>query len=286
MRLAMGRVAGDPARVIGRNSAGDGQKVLDVDAHHHFLGAIAGTSLAAILSEESTDILRGYADGRFALTMDPIDGSGSIGVGAPLGALFAIFPAAGGGAEFCLAGRHALAAAYVSFGHSTDIGLTMGDGLCLATLDPRDGQFYVTDENPVLPSKTNMIALNASNERYWPSGLQRYAGELRAGRDGPRRQDANMRWLAAAVGELHRTLLKGGVFLYPADSRPGYAEGRLRLLYEAVPIAMLIEAAGGAATDGRRRILDIIPTRPHQNVPLVFGARDEVAYIHECLAEA
>jgi fructose-1,6-bisphosphatase I len=283
IRLSIGRVGGDPARVIGRNSAGDDQKALDFAAHEHFIAALDGSSLAAILSEEADEIVPGVPDGRFALAMDPVDGSGSIGIGAPLGALFAVFPAAGGGAEFRLAGRHAVAAAYVSFGHSIDIGLTMGDGVCLATLDPRDGRFHVTDENLCLPPATDMIAMNASNERHWPEALQLYAAELRAGCAGPRGRDANMRWLAAAVGELHRILLKGGVFLYPADQRPGYAEGRLRLLYEAVPIALMVEAAGGAATDGLRPILDIEPVDPHQNVPLVFGAREEVAHIRNRL---
>jgi len=285
-RLAMGRLADDPARVVGHNSAGDAQKALDVGAHEHFVAALDGASVSAILSEEAPEIVPCDPKGRFAVAMDPIDGSGSIGIGAPLGALFAVFPAEQGGAEFRLPGRHAVAAAYVSFGHSTDIGVSLGDGVCMATLDPRDGRFHVTDDKVMLPNRTDMIALNASNERHWSAGLQRYAAELRAGREGPRGRDSNMRWLASAVGELHRILLKGGAFLYPLDQRPAYTIGRLRLLYEAVPIAFLIEAAGGSATDGINPILDLVPRDLHQNVPLFFGARDEIARIHDHLTRA
>ena len=279
-RLAMGRVAGDPARITGTNTAGDAQKVLDLAAHHHFLDALEGTSVAAVLSEEVHEIVPRDPAARYALAMDPVDGSASIGLGLPLGALFVVFPAADGGTEFRLPGRRAVAAAYVSFGHSTDLGISFGDGVCLSTLDPRDGRFHVTDPDLRLSPHADMIALNASNERHWPPGLQAYAAELRAGREGPRGRDANMRWLAAAVGELHRILLTGGAFLYPGDGRPGYSHGRLRLMYEAVPIAFLVEAAGGAATDGRTPILDIVPDDPHRNVPLFFGARDEIARIH------
>jgi fructose-1,6-bisphosphatase I len=282
-RLALGRIAGDPARLVGQNTGGDAQKALDVAAHDHLLDALRGASVATVLSEEAEGIEPLDPEGRFAVAMDPIDGSGSIGIGAPLGALFVVFPAADGGAAFRLPGRRAVAAAYVSFGHSTDIGLSVGDGLCLATLDPRDDRFHVTDTDLRLPETAGMIALNASNERHWPAGLQGYAAELRAGRDGPRGADANMRWLAAAVGELPRILLKGGAFLYPADSRKGYENGRLRLLYEAIPIAFLVEAAGGAATDGIHPILDILPGDPHQNTPLCFGARHEIARIRDHL---
>lgn len=282
-RLAMGRLAGDPSRIVGRNSAGDAQKALDVAAHDHFVAALRGASVAAILSEEAPDILRCDPAGHFAVAMDPIDGSGSIGIGAPLGALFTVFPAADGGAEFLLPGRRAMAAAYVSFGHSTDLGVSLGKGVCMATLDPRDRVFRVTDYNVRLPDQTDMIAVNASNERHWPAGLQRYAAELRAGLMGPRGRDSNMRWLAAAVGELHRILLRGGAFVYPSDRRPGYGAGRLRLLYEAVPIAFLIEAAGGDATDGVHPILDIEPADLHGYVPLCFGVRDEVARIRDHL---
>ena len=282
-RLALGKVAGDPARLVGRNTGGDAQKALDIAAHDHFLAALRGASVATALSEEAPEIETLDPAGRFAVAMDPIDGSGSIGTGAPLGALFVVFPAADGGASFTLPGRRAVTAAYVSFGHSTDLGFSFGENVCLATLDPRDDRFHVTETDMRSPETATMIALNASNERHWPEGLQHYAAELRAGRDGPRGDDANMRWLAAAVGELHRILLKGGAFLYPADRRKGYEAGRLRLLYEAIPIAFLIEAAGGAATDGLHPILDIVPDDPHQHTPLCFGARAEIARIRDHL---
>lgn len=153
----------------------------------------------------------------------------------------------------------------------------------IATYDGDD--FRMVAEDVKLKPTASTLAYNASNERHWSPGLKKWAEDVRAGKDGPRGRNFNMRWLAAAVGELHRILLQGGAFLYPADQRDGYRDGRLRLAYEAVPIACLIEAAGGSATDGTSRILDLIPRTPHQNVPLVFGAREEVEMIGKYLAE-
>lgn len=280
-RLAAGRLPGDPAAPCGQNESGDVQKALDVGAHDHILAALAGLGVRHMLSEEAEEVELLDPEGQFDLAIDPIDGSGSIGIGAPLGMLFAIYPT--GPADFRRPGSEAIAAGYASFGHSLDFGFTAGQGVQIATYDGSD--FRMTAQDVRLSAKASTIAYNASNERHWSPGLQRWVAELRAGADGPRGRDFNMRWLAAAVGELHRILLKGGAFLYPADRREGYREGRLRLAYEAVPIACLIEAAGGRATDGTKRILDLVPEAPHQNVPLVFGASEEVDIIKTYLSE-
>ncbi|EPX75677.1 class 1 fructose-bisphosphatase [Salipiger mucosus] len=280
-RLGAGKLPGDPAAACGQNESGDVQKALDVGAHDHVLAALAGRGVRHVLSEEAEAVELVDPDGAFDLAIDPIDGSGSIGIGAPLGMLFAIYPT--GPADFRRPGREAVAAGYASFGHSLDFGFTAGQGVQIATHDGRD--FRIAARDVRLKHQASTIAYNASNERHWSPGLQAWATELRAGAEGPRGRDFNMRWLAAAVGELHRILLKGGAFLYPADRREGYREGRLRLAYEAVPIACLIEAAGGRATDGTRRILDLLPDSPHQNVPLVFGAAEEVGIIERHLSE-
>lgn len=278
-RLALGALPGDPGAVVGTNDSGDRQKALDIAAHDHMLAALRRTSVRAVLSEEAADVVALDRGGDWDVAIDPIDGSGSIGIGAPLGLLFAVFPAGG---TFLRPGREVVAAGYVAFGHSVDMGFSVGRGLDMATLDAA-GTFRVTRTGVSLPPAASMIAFNASNYRHFPPGLRRYVDELFDGRQGPRGRDFNMRWLAAAAGELHRILNRGGAFLYPADARPGYRDGHLRLIYEAFPIAFLVEQAGGAATDGVAPILGRTPESLHQTTPLVFGARTEVDEIRRCL---
>ncbi|AUG55946.1 class 1 fructose-bisphosphatase [Thalassospira marina] len=280
-RLAAGKLPGDPAALCGENESGDAQKALDVGAHNHILAVLKGRGVRHMLSEEAEQVELLDPAGAFDIAIDPIDGSGSIGIGAPLGMLFVIYPT--GPADFRRKGSEAVAAGYASFGHSLDFGFTTGQGVQIATHDGQD--FRMTARDVRLKPAASTIAYNASNERHWSPGLKQWAADLRAGADGPRGRDFNMRWLAAAVGELHRILLQGGAFLYPADQRKNYRQGRLRLAYEAVPIACLIEAAGGRATNGTDRILDLIGQTPHQNVPLVFGAAEEVDIIVKYITE-
>jgi fructose-1,6-bisphosphatase I len=180
-----------------------------------------------VLSEEAQEPILLDPDAPFDVVIDPIDGSGSIGTGLPLDLLYAVLPAAP--ENFARPGRVARAAGSVAFGHSVDMGLSLGDGVALATLDRAAGAFRITRQNVTIPRSSGLIAYNASNVRHWPAGLRAWAADVVASADGPRGRDANMRWLAAAVGELHRILLTGGVFVYPADARPGYARGRLLL---------------------------------------------------------
>ena len=281
-RLAEGRICGDPTAIVGINDSGDAQKALDLGAHDHMIAALRAAGVGRVLSEEAEAVIPLTPDAAFDVAIDPIDGSGSIGIGAPLGLLFTVLPAAPEG--FLRTGRAVVAAGYASFGHSCDFGFSIGQGTHIATLDPSQARFRLTHETIRLPDQAKTIAYNASNERHWPPGLQAWAQDLRAGKDGPRGRDFNMRWLAAAVGELHRILLLGGCFLYPADRRKGYERGRLRTLYEACPIAFLIEQAGGAATDGLTPVLDRLPVTLHENTPLIFGCKDEVATIARYLS--
>lgn len=280
-RLAAGTLPGDPAARVGDNTTGDVQKALDLGAHHHILGALHGQGVRLVLSEEAEEIVELDREGAWDVAMDPIDGSDSIGIGAPLGLLFSILPAAPDG--FRRTGRAIVAAGYASFGHSLDFGFSLGDGVSIATYDRNAGLFRITHEQVALPPAASVIAYNASNERHWPPGLQAHVRGLLAGRDGLRGRDFNMRWLASAVGELHRILLRGGVFMYPADRRRGKERGHLRLVYEAAPIAFLIEQAGGTAHDGTVPILDILPDHPHQKTPLFFGATEELDLLRRAL---
>ncbi len=272
-RLAQGHLTGDPTAKIGENTSGDVQKALDWGAHEHYLSAFETASVAHVLSEEEEEVLILDPAELYDVAMDPIDGSGSIGIGAPLGALFGVFPQSG---SFLRQGTEMIAAAYVSFGHSLDFGFSFGSGVVIATYDAATGQFYVEDAGVTLKPQTSTIAFNASNMRRWSEVLQAYVADLLAGKDGPRERDFNMRWIAAAVGDLHRILRRGGVFMYPADPRPGYENGFLRLAYEAFPIAYLIEQAGGRASNGKTPVLQLTPSENHSRVPLFFGSRNEM----------
>lgn len=282
-RLAAGRLHGDPTKIVGVNDSGDRQKALDVGAHHHMVEVLRRAGVRQVLSEEAEAVIPLNPDGGWDVAMDPIDGSGSIGIGAPLGMLFSVLPAAPEG--FLRTGESVVAAGYASFGHSMDFGWSLGDGTHVAGWDAEAQEFRIVRENATLKPTASTVAYNASNERHWAPGLQRWAADLRAGRDGPLGKDYNMRWLAAAVGELHRILLNGGAFLYPADRRPGYERGKLRLVYEAMPIAFLVEQAGGLASDGAQPIRYRQPLAVHDMTPLIFGAKHEVETILGYLAE-
>ena len=276
-RLAAGRLHGNPEAIVGTNDSGDKQKALDVAAHDHMMAALRAVGVRDVLSEEAEQIVHLNPDGAFDVAIDPIDGSGSIGIGAPLGMIFSIMPPGDGG--FLRTGRAIVAAGYASLGHSVDFGYSLGDGVNIATYDVETGDFRLVAQNVWLKPTASTFAYNASNEQHWNQRLQTWLRDMHKGKDGPFKRIFNMRWLAAAVGELHRILLKGGVFLYPADTRPGYEHGRLRLIYECAPIAFLIEQAGGQASDGATPILDLTPTSLHQMTPFIFGAKDEVETI-------
>lgn len=276
-RLAAGRLHGDPTEIVGVNDSGDKQNALDVGAHHHMIEALRAAGVRQVLSEEVEAVTELNPDGLWDVAMDPIDGSGSIGIGAPLGLLFSILPASPEG--FLRTGESVVAAGYASFGHSMDFGWSLGCGTHIAGWDAEIGEFRMVRETVALKPSASTMAYNASNERHWSPGLQAWVADLRLGKDGPLGKNYNMRWLAAAVGELHRILLNGGAFLYPADGRKGYENGRLRLIYECVPIAFLIEQAGGLASDGSQPILYRKPLALHDMTPLIFGAKDEVETI-------
>ncbi|TYC61911.1 class 1 fructose-bisphosphatase [Rhodobacterales bacterium] len=273
-RLAAGSLPGDPGEVVGTNESGDRQKALDVGAHLHMVEILRHVEVRQLLSEEAEEVIHLNPDGKLDVAMDPIDGSGSIGTGAPLGTLFSILPAAPEG--FLRTGRSVVAAGYVSFGHSTDLGFSLGNGLHLAVFDRGIGEFRMLRENHQVRAKARTLAFNASNARHWPDPVRRFSADVLAGEEGHLGENYNMRWLASAVGEFHRILLQGGLFFYPGDNRPGFEKGRLRLIYEAVPIAFLIEQGGGKATDGLTPILDLLPESLHENVPLIFGSPENV----------
>ncbi|MGH3157623.1 MAG: class 1 fructose-bisphosphatase, partial [Streptosporangiaceae bacterium] len=231
-----------------------------------------------------------FPRGKYLLTFDPLDGSSNIDIDASVGSIFSILraplPGAHAGAEdFLQPGARQVAAGYAIYGPSTVLVLTVGMGVHAFTLDPDLGEFFLTREDIRLPDDTAEYAVNSSNQRFWEPAVLRYVDECLQGASGPRGKDFNMRWVAALVAEAHRILTRGGVFLYPQDSKGPAKAGRLRLLYEANPIAFLMEQAGGLATTGRERVLDVTPAGLHQRIPFIFGSREEVARIIRYHAE-
>ena len=275
-RLARGALPGDPAKLIGVNADGDKQKALDVATDVLFTRLLIDAGVAAIVSEEADEPVPGAPGGKVAVAVDPVDGSGNIGVGAPLGTLFSIVPVEPGKDPFKVTGRSQVAAGYISYGHTIDMGLTVGKGTVIATFDAASGNFLIVDEKRALPKASSDLAFNSSNHRHWQPGVRAFVEDAYAGKDGPLGRNFNQRWIGAAVGDAHRIMVRGGLFFYVGDRRKGYENGRLRLLYEAWPLAFLFEQAGGAATDGVDPILDIQPGGIHDRSPLVFGSAEEV----------
>ena len=255
------------------NADGDDQKKLDVLADEMIASALANCAgVAAYLSEER-DTAMGLDDGGDVIVAsDPLDGSSNIDTNVSIGTIFSILPAAGGHLQ---SGRNQLASGIFVYGPQTTLLVTFGDGVFAFQL-AEDREFYDMGWQVQIPPETSEFAINASNSRHWRAPVSRYIADCLAGVDGPRRRNFNMRWVGSLVADGWRIFRRGGIFLYPADARKGYDTGRLRLVYEANPMAMLVSQAGGRASDGQQDILAITPTSLHQRVPLVFGSANEV----------
>jgi fructose-1,6-bisphosphatase I len=267
------------------NVQGEVQKKLDVISNEILLEANEwGGHLAAMASEEMETIHpipNRYPMGEYLLLFDPLDGSSNIDVNVSIGTIFSVLKAADGvptpqEEHFLQAGSKQVVAGYALYGPQTILVLTTGNGVHSFTLDREMGSWVMTQKNLQIPADTKEYAINASNARHWHPPVQRYVNELLAGSTGPRGKDFNMRWIASMVADVHRILTRGGVFMYPADAREPDKPGKLRLMYEANPMALLVEQAGGAATDGKQRILDIQPEKLHQRVPVFLGSKNEV----------
>jgi fructose-1,6-bisphosphatase I/sedoheptulose-1,7-bisphosphatase/fructose-1,6-bisphosphatase I len=221
-----------------------------------------------------------YPRGRYLLVFDPLDGSSNSDVNVSVGTIFSIFARSTAGdaelGDYLRPGSEQLAAGYAIYGPSTMMVLTLGAGTHAFTLDRESGNFILTHSGIRIPEDTREFAINTSNARFWEPPVQRYVSECKAGKTGVRGADFNMRWIASMVAEVHRILMRGGIFMYPKDSKDPPMPGRLRLLYEANPMAMLVEQAGGAASTGRGRILDVAPSSLHQRVPVILGSKNEV----------
>ena len=289
---ALGGVLGSAGS---ENVQGEVQKKLDIIANEVLIEANEwGGHLAAMASEEMNNIYlipNRYPRGEYLLLMDPLDGSSNIDVNVSIGTIFSVLkmPEGDRGVEegdFLQPGKCQVAAGYCVYGPQTILVLTVGDGVAMFTLDREQGSFVLTEDNVRIPEDTKEFAINMSNMRHWDEPVKRYIDECLQGQDGPRGKDFNMRWIASMVADVHRILTRGGVFMYPWDKREPNKPGKLRLMYEANPMAWLIEQAGGAATNGRERIMDVQPTQLHERVSVILGSKNEVERVTQYHLEA
>ena len=293
--VARGPLRGANGATGTANVHGETQQTLDLVANDIMLrGCEWGGELAGMLSEELEApyaIPACYPRGRYLLAFDPLDGSSNLDVNVTVGTIFSVLrlpegvdaPAV---EDFLQAGAKQVAAGYALYGPAAMIVLTLGRGVHGFTHDPEIGAYILTHPGLTIPDQTREFAVNASNERFWERPVRRYVDECIAGLAGPRGADFNMRWIASLVAEVHRILVRGGLFMYPKDTRDPAKAGRLRLLYEANPMAMLIEQAGGRASTGRQRVLDIAPKSLHERVPVILGSRSEVERLERYHREA
>ena len=283
---------GDLMGVLGsagsENIQGETQKKLDVITNDVMLRSNEWAGhLAAMASEEMEDIFlipSQFPRGKYLLVFDPLDGSSNIDVNISVGTIFSILRCPEGvskptAADFLQPGTKQVAAGYALYGPSTMIMLTTGQGVNGFTLDRDVGEFLLTHRDVRITPDTREFAINASNERFWEEPVQRYVQECLQGKEGPRGENFNMRWVASMVAEVHRILIRGGVFMYPKDTKDPKKAGKLRLMYEANPMSFIVEQAGGLSSTGRERIMDIQPSGLHQRVPVILGSRNEVERI-------
>jgi fructose-1,6-bisphosphatase I len=276
--ISRGPLAGDMAGKRGAHADGDTQKELDVLTNTIVKEALAASPVAWMGSEEDEEPVSLNAGAPLVVNVDPLDGSSNIDANVSIGTIFSILPAQGQ-APLLQPGRNQIAAGYIIYGPQTAIALSLGEGTHIFWLDPESGEYLLARRNLRIPPTTREYAVNASNFRHWDDAMKAYVLDCQRGAEGPRQSDFNMRWIGSLVADAFRILTRGGVYLYPGDGRQGYAMGRLRLLYEANPIALLVEQAGGACTTGTERMLDVDARSLHQRVPLVFGSKSEVEEI-------
>ncbi|RAZ05036.1 class 1 fructose-bisphosphatase [Acinetobacter sp. SM1B] len=278
--LQKGALAGVLGSAQHENVQGEEKKKMDVISNDYLIDALkVHPNVGGLASEELDEFTPAQENGQFLVLFDPLDGSSNIDINMCVGTIFSILPAKNAvtqAEDFMQAGVNQVAAGYVLYGPSTMMALTVGAGTIFFTFDPETQEFLLTSENIQVAADTKEYAINASNQRHWEEPVKRYIDELLAGKTGSREKDFNMRWVACMVGDIHRILCRSGIFMYPYDLKDPKKAGRLRLMYEANPMSMLMEQAGGASTTGRVRILDIQPTDLHQRVPVIIGSKNEV----------
>ena len=282
-QVRQGALAGILGEAGTGNVQGEDQKKLDVIANNLLIEKLkTNLAVAGLASEEEETFVSCHENGGYLVLFDPLDGSSNIDVNISVGTIFSILAKPQGALStesFLQAGRDQVASGYVLYGPQTQLVLTLKHGVFVFTLDHHN-EFILTRENPQVPEQTKEFAINTSNQLHWYEPVQRYVDELLAGENGPRGKNYNMRWVASMVAEIHRILMRGGVFLYPADKRDPAKPGKLRLMYEANPLLLILQQADGAGSNTKQDILDIVPEGLHQRVSVVLGSKEEVEYIN------
>jgi len=269
-------IAGQTGLAGQTNVQGEAQKALDVISNDIVLGHLkANAEVSILVSEELDEAVHLNPGGAFLVATDPLDGSSNLDVNVTVGTIFSVLDA---GKGLLQPGTAQLAAGYAAYGPATSLVLTFGTAVVVFTLDG-SGTFVLTQDDVTVPAASGEYAINTARERFWDAATRQYVAENVAGETGPAGKRYNMRWVGSMVADIHRILQRGGIFLYPLDSETAGKGGRLRLLYEANPMAMIVEAAGGRSTTGRQRILDLVPDAIHQRVPVILGSADEVARV-------
>jgi len=286
-RVSQGHLGDVMGSTLDENIQGEVQKQLDVVANELFKDILLESGFVkAISSEEEDHSVAGDENGKYIVSFDPLDGSSNIDINSLIGTIFSIHEApkdlkAGDDDMFKQAGNTQVCAGYVLYGPSTMLVMTTGSGTHFYVLDRTHGGYLLVERNVQVPTDTQEFAINMSNQRFWQEPMQNYISDLIAGDTGPRGKNFNMRWIAAMVGDIHRVLCRGGIFTYPADSRKPEQPYKLRLMYEANPMAFLLEQAGGLAMTSQGRIMDIEPESIHQRVEVIMGSKNEV---EKCLS--
>lgn len=279
-RLRQGALAGILGSAEHENVQGETQKKLDVISNDILKDALqACPAVFGIASEEEDEAVAANTDGKYLVTFDPLDGSSNIDINVSVGTIFSILKTKGAenlGDDFLQAGTEQVAAGYVLYGPSSVLVLTTGKGVSMWTLDANIGEYVLTQDQVKIPEQTQEFAINMSNQRFWSPAVQSYVNDLLAGEEGPIGKRFNMRWVAAMVADVHRILTRGGIFMYPWDSRDPNKPGKLRLMYEGNPMAFLVEQAGGLCTTATDRMLEVQPDQIHQRVPVFLGSKQEV----------
>lgn len=281
-KLGQGELAGILGSTEAENVQGETQKMLDVISNDVLKKILTEDEyVCGIASEEEDYTVAGHDNGKFLVTFDPLDGSSNIDVNLSVGTIFSILKAPAGGkgddqSIYLQNGRKQVAAGYVLYGPSALLVLTTGSGVNFFTLDRHIGEFVLTKEQVKIPEDTKEFAINMSNQRFWEPQMQQYIADCLQGEEGPLGKRYNMRWVASMVAEVHRILVRGGIFMYPWDNREPDKPGKLRLMYEGNPMSMLVEQAGGLSTTARENIMDVEPSEIHQRVPVVLGSKNEV----------
>ncbi len=275
-----GAFAGVLGETEQENVQGETQKKLDIITNEILKDALhADLTVKGLASEEEDHVVSVHDDGKFLVCFDPLDGSSNIDINSLVGTIFSVLPAKDSELterSFLQSGRNQLAAGYVLYGPSTMLALTTGNGVDFFTLHPENGEFLLTQANVTIPADTEEFAVNMSNQRFWQPAMQNYIADLIKGDTGPRGKNFNMRWIAAMVGDVHRVLSRGGLFTYPTDNKNPDKPFKLRLMYEANPMAFLVEQAEGVASTGYEHIMDIEPREIHQRVAVLLGSANEV----------